>query len=160
MTYSEKLKDPRWQKKRLKILERDEFSCQQCHCDEDTLNVHHVLYRQDADPWDYDESELITLCKYCHEEESKKFKKSCDDFLYTIKTKFKLSSNIDELNRAFEKLKISHIYDVFIFVLSRQVLDQSNVDNAIRKYFDSIKKESKKRENGKSTKRERLHGDS
>ena len=30
MGYSEKLKDPRWQKKRLEILERDNFRCQYC----------------------------------------------------------------------------------------------------------------------------------
>lgn len=31
MTYSQKLRDPRWQKKRLEILERDSFTCQHCH---------------------------------------------------------------------------------------------------------------------------------
>jgi len=28
LTYSEKLKDPRWQKKRLEILSRDNFTCE------------------------------------------------------------------------------------------------------------------------------------
>ena len=31
------------------------------------LNVHHKLYRQDRNPWDYDNGELITLCEECHE---------------------------------------------------------------------------------------------
>ena len=29
-TYTELLKDPRWQKKRLEIYERDNFTCNQC----------------------------------------------------------------------------------------------------------------------------------
>ena len=37
--YSQKLKDPRWQKKRLQILERDEWNCQICHDNESTLVV-------------------------------------------------------------------------------------------------------------------------
>jgi 5-methylcytosine-specific restriction endonuclease McrA len=29
-TYGDKLKDPRWQKRRLEIFKRDEWTCQQC----------------------------------------------------------------------------------------------------------------------------------
>lgn len=42
--YSEKLKDPRWQKKRLEILNRDEFACRFCGDNKSTLNVHHISY--------------------------------------------------------------------------------------------------------------------
>ncbi len=42
MKYSEKLKDPRWQKKRLEIFQRDEFHCQQCGDGENTLCVHYL----------------------------------------------------------------------------------------------------------------------
>jgi len=66
MTYSEKLKDPRWQKKRLEILERDSFACQCCYSIQNELHVHHRNYRRAAEPWDYDDSELITLCSTCH----------------------------------------------------------------------------------------------
>jgi len=30
MTYAEQLKSPKWQKKRLNIMERDQFRCQDC----------------------------------------------------------------------------------------------------------------------------------
>jgi hypothetical protein len=62
-------KDPRWQKKRLKIMERDEFSCVSCNTKDVTLNVHHrVPYRKDTKPWEYEDDELITLCEDCHKE--------------------------------------------------------------------------------------------
>ncbi len=67
MTYAEKLKDPRWQKKRLKILELDNWTCRSCGCTDKTLNIHHAHYRFRADPWDYPEWDLITLCEGCHE---------------------------------------------------------------------------------------------
>lgn len=67
MTYSEKLKDPRWQKKRLEILSRDQFRCQLCFENEAPLHVHHKNYQPRAAPWDYPGENLITLCEGCHE---------------------------------------------------------------------------------------------
>lgn len=64
MTYSEKLRDPRWQKKRLKILERDNFTCRYCNDTETELQVHHKKYN--GEPWDAKKKHLITLCKHCH----------------------------------------------------------------------------------------------
>jgi 5-methylcytosine-specific restriction endonuclease McrA len=69
MKYSEKLKDPRWQKKRLEVLNRDEFTCQMCGDKETTLHVHHIVYRKNAEPWESDEMELVTICADCHEVE-------------------------------------------------------------------------------------------
>ncbi len=65
-SYFEKLKDPKWQKRRLEIMERDNFTCRTCRSTEDTLNVHHTHYRKGADPWDYDDDHLLTLCERCH----------------------------------------------------------------------------------------------
>lgn len=63
--YSELLKDPRWQKKRLKILERDNFTCQFCESTKNELHVHHIKYS--GKPWDIEDKYLKTLCKECHE---------------------------------------------------------------------------------------------
>lgn len=65
MTYSEKLKDPRWQKRRLKIMERDGFKCMSCDNQHNTLNVHHCNYSKE--PWDAPDEDLATLCDECHE---------------------------------------------------------------------------------------------
>lgn len=66
-SYSELLKDPRWQKRRLEILSRDNFTCQRCRDDESTLHVHHKHYHKGRMPWDYEDRELVTLCEFCHE---------------------------------------------------------------------------------------------
>jgi len=65
MTYSEKLKDPRWQKKRLEIFNRDDWKCLNCGATTKTLIVHHLKY--DGDPWKVENEFLKTLCEDCHE---------------------------------------------------------------------------------------------
>ena len=69
-SYSEKLLDPRWQRKRLEILQRDGFKCVDCGDETKTLHVHHCYYDNATDgPWDYPDHSLVTLCVDCHEQE-------------------------------------------------------------------------------------------
>lgn len=63
-----KYKDPRWQKRRLEVMEFRGWRCQECGSDTKTLNVHHKLYRKGADPWEYSNEELACLCESCHGE--------------------------------------------------------------------------------------------
>lgn len=65
--YSEKLKDPLWQKKRLFALERANWKCELCRDEKSTLHVHHLEYRQGREPWEYGDKELMALCEGCHE---------------------------------------------------------------------------------------------
>lgn len=65
--YSEKLKDPRWQKKRLEIFNRDGFRCVDCLSKDKTLHVHHCLYERGY-PWDTANEFLLTVCEECHYE--------------------------------------------------------------------------------------------
>lgn len=62
--YAEKLKDPRWQKKRLEILQRDEFTCTICQDKTTTLHIHHLKYK--GDPWSVENNHLVSLCADCH----------------------------------------------------------------------------------------------
>lgn len=64
MTYAEKLLDPRWQRKRLEVLERENFACQLCGDTKTTLHVHHEEYS--ANPWETDSALLKCYCKHCH----------------------------------------------------------------------------------------------
>ena len=64
-TYSEKLKDPRWQKKRLEIFQRDDWKCLGCEASHTTLHVHHLKYS--GEPWEVENEFLETLCESCHE---------------------------------------------------------------------------------------------
>jgi hypothetical protein len=66
MTYSEKLRDPKWQKKRLEIMDRDGFACVICSDKKSTLNVHHQSYLQGLAPWEYPNETLFTVCERCH----------------------------------------------------------------------------------------------
>lgn len=68
--YLEKLRDPRWQKKRLEVFERDNWTCLQCGSTEKTLNVHHRVYADGYEPWDVRMGILETLCEECHEKET------------------------------------------------------------------------------------------
>jgi hypothetical protein len=67
LTYKEQLLHPLWQRKRLQIMQRDDFTCQSCYDRETTLNVHHKHYNKGAMAWEYEDHELVTLCKACHE---------------------------------------------------------------------------------------------
>lgn len=64
-TYSEKLKDPRWQRKRLEIMQRDGFKCRNCDDDKSTLHVHHWEYS--GEPWEANDDDMMTYCDKCHE---------------------------------------------------------------------------------------------
>jgi hypothetical protein len=76
MTYAEQLKSPKWQKKRLEILERDNFTCTSCGDKEKQLHVHHGAYLSKLKVWDYDHSMLHTLCYDCHLE--------VEDYIYEM----------------------------------------------------------------------------
>ena len=71
-TYTELLRDKKWQKKRLEVFERDDWQCKRCHCKTDgyqSLHVHHKRYISGYEPADYDLEDLETLCEDCHREE-------------------------------------------------------------------------------------------
>jgi len=70
MTYREKLKLPEWDRKRRKILRRDNYRCTACGRNDMRLHVHHKTYRWRTNPWDYADCELETLCESCHESET------------------------------------------------------------------------------------------
>lgn len=67
--YAELLRSPQWQKKRLEIMQRDNFTCQSCGSTQKTLTVHHKYYTNGCAPWDYPDECYITLCEDCHENE-------------------------------------------------------------------------------------------
>lgn len=66
--YWQLLRDPRWQRLRLEVMQRDEFCCTHCGSKTDTLNVHHTYYEKGNAPWEYPPESLHTLCESCHEE--------------------------------------------------------------------------------------------
>lgn len=95
-SYSEKLKDPRWQKMRLQILERDGWKCRRCGDAKSTLHVHHKVYLPGKDPWEYEPCYLATLCETCHQREYEKRQQAEDDLIFWLKF---LGAWSDDVNR-------------------------------------------------------------
>lgn len=67
-TYAEKLRDPRWQEKRLRCLDKAMWTCELCKAVRPSagLQVHHPIYLSGLDPWDYPDDILMVLCDPCH----------------------------------------------------------------------------------------------
>jgi 5-methylcytosine-specific restriction endonuclease McrA len=70
--YTEQLRNPKWQKKRLEILSRDGWACVLCKDDTINLQVDHLKYISGKLPWEYPNELLQTLCERCHYEKSVK----------------------------------------------------------------------------------------
>lgn len=68
--YKEYLRSPRWQKKRLEIFNRDNFTCTKCNNTEEQLEVHHLDYLPELKPWEYPMDMMVTLCSSCHNKEN------------------------------------------------------------------------------------------
>jgi hypothetical protein len=63
--YTDELKDPRWQKVRLAVFERDDWRCHWCGSKSLSLNVHHIIYTK-KHPWSENKDNLETVCEKCH----------------------------------------------------------------------------------------------
>lgn len=60
------LKDPRWQRRRLEVMQRDGWACSACGSTTKPLNVHHRRYSGAL--WDVPVADLVTMCEECHHE--------------------------------------------------------------------------------------------
>jgi hypothetical protein len=99
--YSEKLRDPRWQKRRLHILERDEWKCALCWATTETLNVHHRYYS--GEPWEAPDEALVTLCERCHKGETED-RKAAEKRLRRVLERYCWSGDLGTLADIVEKL--------------------------------------------------------
>src|SRR5260221_5808794 len=108
--YSERLKDPRWQKKRLEILQRDEWVCHRCFDSESTLVVHHRYYTNGKDPWDYENDALITLCESCHQSEHDHIEAAHTQLRYAFAKAGAFSSDMKEIADLFNGCRILNEY--------------------------------------------------
>lgn len=71
MEYTDQLKTSAWMRKKYEILNRDNFVCSKCLCDnyENQLEVHHITYFKNKKAWEYPDYFLVTLCRLCHQKE-------------------------------------------------------------------------------------------
>lgn len=66
LSYSEQIRHPQWQRKRLEILSAAGWECENCGANDVTLNVHHKQYVKGRMYWEYERHELECLCEDCH----------------------------------------------------------------------------------------------
>jgi hypothetical protein len=71
-SYSDKLKNQLWQRKRLEILQLRGFKCELCNCETKELHVHHRFYLKGREVWQYDNDVFQVLCCDCHKKEHSK----------------------------------------------------------------------------------------
>lgn len=115
-SYSEKLLDPRWQQMRLRVFERDEFTCRCCGSTTKTLHAHHVHYHPYSEgPWDYDQDTVITVCADCHNDEHAELEASkANVILELARMGFTRTWDFDCLTTMFSHLEKSDIEKIFL----------------------------------------------
>ena len=76
--YRELLNGPEWHDRRLEIISRDGGECTKCGYKDTplevfypveeypSLQVHHLYYKKNKNPWEYPDDALTTLCSPCH----------------------------------------------------------------------------------------------
>lgn len=136
-SYSELLKDPRWQKKRLEILERDNWLCKFCQDGETELQIHHLKYS--GKPWEAESKNLITVCKHCHSVlELLKETESFSATSFSIKKYIGRNSKI--LIIAFDKDdKLIYFFDDFSSGnLAVQTVLKRNIFEEVYKWIEAI----------------------
>lgn len=148
MKYADYFKDPRWQKKRLEILERDGFACQICYDTESTLHVHHRYYEKDKKPWEYDNKFLVTLCGSCHELETTQIKEVCDTLLQAVKEKF-FAGDILDIAFGFSQLNIIYDSHVTSSIVGHILSSPQILEKARDSYFKKIEDNRRRKKNAK-----------
>lgn len=125
MSYAELLRDPRWQKKRLEIMERDGFVCQICASKTNTLTVHHLYYEKGRMPWDYQDESLVTLCVDCHQAEQEGMYDAQNGLICSLRNKGYDNGDLEDLATAFLNCKenphtLNNIVDILRNVLLQE----------------------------------------
>ena len=140
MKYSDKLKDPRWQKKRLEILEERKWLCESCGDGKKTLHVHHKYYDYDKDPWDYQSQAYSVLCEECHEDEHFS-KKRVEDQLIKCMRKHFLNDEIVSISSGFDCLVNYSRKEIISGVIAWVISNQDIMDNLTKSYLEIIKQQ-------------------
>lgn len=144
--YSEKLRDPRWQKLRLQIFERDEWCCQLCFDSESTLAVHHKYYAPKAEPWDYPLEALVTLCEACHSDETEARPEAEQNLLFALRQKGFYAGEVQLFADSFQQMSLLHGEGVVATAYERALKSPEIQRELIEQYFEYLKLEREKRE--------------
>lgn len=146
-TYSEKLRDPRWQKKRLFILNRDEFTCQWCQDKESTLHIHHLKYK--GEPWEVEDEFLITLCENCHQCIDENYQGAAARLIAALRSKAFAAEHLIKLAKAIENSPLTGIpFEPTTDTIAHIFRDEVSFDFIRERYFKWVHENLKLEING------------
>lgn len=104
MDYKQRLKRPKWQKKRLEMLEKHNWRCDICDDTETCLHLHHKKYEYGRLPWEYQDGNFSVLCERCHfDVELLKLEKKHNEHLNKKLTDWYKSDEFKEISNAYKK---------------------------------------------------------
>lgn len=141
--YAERLRDPRWQKMRLEILERDGWSFQNCGDTKNTLHVHHLYYLPEKDPWDYPESAYVALCKECHEYETEMLYNTCQDFVLIAKQAGFMTGGVQKIAAGLIDFKSGYQQEVAGSIIGFMLSHNEVFERVAGEYFADCRKRLK-----------------
>jgi hypothetical protein len=144
--YSEKLKDPRWQKKRLEILNRDNWECQQCGDSESSLVVHHLRYIPNHEPWEYSPHQLLTLCESCHNQEYEEMPECINSLLEQLKDQGFLSNDVTNIAAGFNGLVRHYPPEIISSFIGWFLCNEEIFQEVMNIYFTTLKSRGNKNE--------------
>jgi len=93
-------KNKKWYEFAEKVKKRDGYKCLKCerYDGEITLQVHHKVYRENKEPWEYALSDCISLCKGCHAVEHNLIEPTTGWFLIAVDDIGDLSGTCERKN--------------------------------------------------------------
>lgn len=134
--YKNALASPQWQKKRLEIMQRDNFACRYCGNQERTLHIHHKSYEKGKKPWEYDNKNMITLCDKCHEYITDEKNSLYENFIFARNSIREFGFSDAILNAIFvhivsffEGLKVGEDDDKIATIIDDAVMCTQNYDD-------------------------------
>lgn len=136
--YRQQYLDPRWQKKRLEVLGRDEWRCQWCQDDNQTLHVHHLYYTPGKVVWDYPLDAFLTLCETCHAEEYENRPQEEKWLLEELKKRGFSASDLHDLMIAVHSFQATLPPEVSMSVIANNL--RHNMPSMEKFYWDWIEK--------------------
>ena len=138
LSYSEKLQDIRWKRRRDYIKKRDYYACQACFEHNKPLYVHHRYYEADKDPWDYPDNALVSLCQECHELENEHTREGYERKLLKLFKKNFFVGDLEQLIDGFEKMEMINTSYLIASTLKWIVSDKKRLSLAIHRNIKHI----------------------
>ncbi len=131
LTYAEKLKQPRWQKKRKYILEKAAYQCEDCKVSGVPLDVHHCYYIFGIDPWQYPFDALKALCQECH------LKRGEIEKVFRASLQTLTHLEIVQLKDVLETVLWNYDKVVFFQLLQALIYDKPNIQSHLADFLSS-----------------------